>query len=64
MARQWLCGCGKNSNGERVIFNIAEERLNREKDSRAYPVLSIEAAISDFGASVKNFDLIVKNYII
>ena len=61
-------GCAvvsKNSNGERVIFNIAEERLNREKDSRAYPVLSIEAAISDFGlSSVKDFDLIVKDYII
>ena len=61
-------GCavvGKDKDGTRIIFNIAEERLNREKDSRKYPKLSIESAIDSFGlSSIYDFDLIVKDYII
>ena len=61
-------GCAvvdKDKDGTRIIFNIAEERLNREKDSRKYPKLSIESAIDSFGlSSIYDFDLIVKDYII
>lgn len=52
--------------GDGVRFaNLAEERPNREKDSRKFPNLSIKACMDELGvASTDEIDLVVMDYII
>ncbi|MCB1179310.1 MAG: hypothetical protein KDK36_17145 [Leptospiraceae bacterium] len=52
--------------GEKVSFvNLAEERCNREKDSRKFPIQSTKACMKEFGIKDYNeFDLVVIDYII
>ena len=52
--------------GDGVRFaNLAEERPNREKDSRRFPNLSIKACMDELGvASTNEIDLVVMDYII
>jgi carbamoyltransferase len=50
-------------NGVRFA-NLSEERCNREKDSRKFPALSIEACMAELNiASVSEIDLVVIDYI-
>ena len=52
--------------GHGVRFaNLAEERPNREKDSRKFPNLAIKACMDELGvASTDEIDLVVMDYII
>jgi carbamoyltransferase len=44
--------------------NLAEERLDRDKDSRAFPQLSTEACLKQVGATIDDVDLVVMDHII
>lgn len=47
------------------FVNIAEERLNREKDSRKFPALSVSACMKEFNIlSFEDIDKVVLDYII
>ena len=49
--------------GTDFVF-ISEERLDRVKDSRSYPDLSIQACLREFGLrSINEVDLVVLDYI-
>jgi len=52
--------------GNDVRFaNLAEERCNREKDSRKFPILSTQACMKELGVtSMSDVDLIMMDYII
>ena len=54
------------NHGSGVRFaNLSEERCNREKDSRKFPLLSTKACMEMLGvASLNELDLIVTDYII
>lgn len=46
------------------ICSLTEERLNREKNSRAFPELSVLACMEHLGIqSIRDFDLVVLDYI-
>ncbi len=52
-----------DGNGPRFVY-IAEERLDRVKDSRAFPELATRACMKEFGVnSVNEIDLVVLDYI-
>src|SRR5262245_49028672 len=52
-----------DGNGPRFVY-IAEERLNRVKDSRAFPELATHACMTELGVhSVDEVDLVVLDYI-
>jgi carbamoyltransferase len=44
--------------------NLAEERLDRVKDSREFPQLSTEACLKAVGASIDDVDLVVLDHIV
>jgi carbamoyltransferase len=47
------------------FVNLSEERANREKDSRRFPSLSVEACMAQLGvSSVADIDAIVLDYIV
>lgn len=52
--------------GNRIEFiNLSEERCNREKDSRKFPLLSTEACMKEAGIEdYSEFDLVVLDYLI
>lgn len=52
-------------NGSGVRFaNLAEERCNREKDSRKFPILSTQACMKELGVtSIHDVDLVMMDYI-
>ena len=50
--------------GKTDFVFISEERLNRQKDSRAFPEHSINACLKEFGLSRKDqVDLVMLDYI-
>ncbi|MAG56290.1 MAG: carbamoyltransferase [Planctomycetes bacterium] len=52
-------------NGVVRFANLAEERCNREKNSRLFPELSVRACMDQLGIDhVDDFDLIVLDYIV
>jgi carbamoyltransferase len=53
-----------DGDGPRFV-NLAEERANREKDSRRFPQLSVDACMSELGVrSVDEIDLVVMDYLV
>lgn len=56
-------GIGKTANGVALV-NLAEERLDRVKDSRAFPELSARACLQSLGLPYfSQLDLVVTDYI-
>src|ERR1700730_13098609 len=55
-----------NDDGSGVrLVNLAEERCNREKDSRKFPILSTQACMRELGVpSIHDVDLIMMDYIV
>lgn len=51
--------------GEVKFANLSEERVDRKKDSRRFPILSTLACMEELGIkSVQEFDLVVLDYIV
>jgi carbamoyltransferase len=55
----------RGDRGRLQFVNVAEERLDREKDSRRFPQLSVAACMDELGVqSVDEIDLVVMDYIV
>lgn len=54
----------QNVEGLRSLIHVSEERLNREKHSRAFPDLSTNACLSHVDITVDDLDLVVLDYTI
>src|SRR3954452_15914811 len=55
----------RETRGRAGLVNVAEERLNREKDSRRFPGLSVDACMDELGVrSIDDVDLIAMDYIV
>jgi carbamoyltransferase len=53
------------THGRARFVSVAEERLNRQKDSRSFPRLSVAACMDELGVrSVDEIDLIAMDYIV